>query len=92
MDLNFSRQKKSVCSALVVGALLTACAKPNPDAAFDDLNKTIAGRVPEAVMWRTGGLEDTAADARLDTLLAEPLTVQSAVQIALLSNRSLQAR
>tara|TARA_B110000438_G_scaffold193676_1_gene185247 strand:- start:1702 stop:3105 length:1404 start_codon:yes stop_codon:yes gene_type:complete len=79
-------------SALIASVLLAACASPNPDAAFADLNKTVAGRIPDAAVWRTGGPEDAAVDARVDALMAEPLTAQSAAQVALLSNRGLQAR
>ena len=73
-------------------ALLTGCATPDPDAAFRDLGALVEGRVPEPVVWRTGGPEDAAVDQRIDELLAAPLTADSVVQIALLNNRDLQAR
>lgn len=72
--------------------VLSACAAPDPDAAFSGLNSLVAERLPERVVWRTGGSADAAVDARIEALSAEPLTVDAAVAVALLSNRSLQAR
>lgn len=92
MRYTFSKNQRTSLGALLCGAVLAACATPDPDAAFDDLNETIAGRLPSAVVWRTGGPEDAAVDARIATLLGEPLTAQTVVQVALLGNRSLQAR
>src|SRR5690606_33119627 len=43
------------------------------------------------VHWYQGGEEDAQIKSVLDNLLAKPLTLQSAVQIALLNNRHLQA-
>lgn len=92
MGFKHSSIIKTVAVACIGGSVLTACATPDPDAAFEDLTQAVAGRVPEAVVWRTGGPEDTAVDARVDALLSEPLTAQTAVQVALLNNRGLQAR
>lgn len=71
---------------------LNACATPDPDTAFSGLDSLVAERVPERIVWRTGGPEDAAVDARVAALLAEPLSVDAAVAVALLSNRGLQAR
>lgn len=72
--------------------VLSACASPDPDAAFSGLSSLVSERLPERVIWRTGGPEDAAVDARVEALLAEPLSVDAAVAVALLSNRGLQAR
>jgi len=71
--------------------VLAACASPDPDAAFADLGQAVFERLPEPVLWRTGGPEEAAVDARIAELLAEPLTADRAVAVALLSNRSVQA-
>lgn len=72
--------------------VLSACATPDPDVAFSELDRLVDGRVLERLVWRTGGPEDTAVDARVEALLVEPLSVDAAIAIALVSNRSLQAR
>ena len=92
MKFQSTRLRSTALSMLSTALLLSACATPDPNAAFSDLNETVSGRLPEAVVWRTGGPEDAAVDARVEVLLADPLTAQSAAQVALLSNRSLQAR
>ncbi len=92
MGFSFQSNKRLIAGVLFCSAALTACATPDPDAAFDDLNQVVAGRLPDAVVWRTGGPEDAAVDARVAALLSEPLSAQSAVQVALLSNRGLQSR
>ncbi|NKB43862.1 MAG: hypothetical protein GKS03_06240 [Alphaproteobacteria bacterium] len=72
--------------------ILSGCAAPDPDAAFRDLGQLVDSRLPEPVTWRTGGPEDAAVDKRIDEILATTLSETSAVQVALLNNRKLQAR
>lgn len=72
--------------------LFSACAKPDPNEAFRDLGVLVDGRLPVPVTWRTGGPEDAAVDQRIAEILDAPLTADAAVQVALLSNRGLQAR
>ncbi len=81
----------SKCIAAASLLALAGCATPDPDAAFADLGATVQDRLPERVTWRTGGSEDAAVDARLAEILAEPLTADTAVAVALLNNRSIQA-
>lgn len=78
-------------SAGGLGALLGGCASFSPDAGLStaqsyasvELNKDIVKITDEGVA--------TSAQARVDQLLRRPLTPDSAVQIALLKNRGLQA-
>ena len=71
--------------------LLTGCAAVRPQAAFEDVRQTVAERAPYRVVWATGSAEDAAARVAVDSLLADSLTVEAAVQVALLNNRRLQA-
>lgn len=89
---SLSYLSKNYVSAVLSLFVLNACATPNPDAAFVEFGDMVAERVSEPVAWRTGGSEDLAVDARVDELLAQPLDVDAAVGVALLSNRGLQAR
>ncbi len=92
MGITVSPIFKPLTAVFIGSAFLTSCAAPDPEAAFNDFNQTVAGRVPDAVVWRTGGTEDAAVDERMTALLTAPLNAQSAVQVALLNNRILQAK
>jgi cobalt-zinc-cadmium efflux system outer membrane protein len=72
--------------------LLGGCASVTPDAAFSDVQKTASERLGgKQVQWNRGTPEDKAAQAAVARLLESPLMADSAVQIALLNNRRLQA-
>ena len=77
--------------ALLLAGALAGCASVRPQEAFDDVREVLDERVPYRVAWATGSAEDSAARAAVDSLLAAPLTVEAAVQTALLNNRRLQA-
>jgi cobalt-zinc-cadmium efflux system outer membrane protein len=77
--------------ALGLALLLGGCAAVRPQAAFEDVREVLDDRVPYRVAWTTGSAEDAAARAAVDSLLADSLTVEAAVQVALLNNRRLQA-
>lgn len=66
---------------------IAGCASPNPKPAFNDVNKTVNARLGQSIEWQnTNETGQTAA-----ALLQTNLTAQSAVTIALLNNKSLQA-
>ncbi|MGI8964583.1 MAG: TolC family protein [Limisphaerales bacterium] len=74
---------------LALPLLLAGCISPNPKTAFDDVGKTVSARTGQKVQWMRDGAEEMAKS--VETLLQTNLTAQSAVAIALLNNRSLQA-
>lgn len=79
---------------LVAGGLLllVGCAGTDPDAAFSGVQRTVSERLGgKEVQWIRGTPEDKAAEDAVAHLLESPLTADSAVQIALLNNRHLQA-
>lgn len=76
----------------VVGALaLIGCASVPADAGFPDVEALGGKRAGAQLRWIKGIAEDAEVAARVRDLLQQPLTVDAAVQIALLNNRSLQA-
>ncbi len=80
---------KAIFLASAFPVILAGCISPNPKAAFDDVGKTVSDRTGHRVQWmRDGGEEITKS---VETLLQTNLTAQSAVAIALLNNRTLQA-
>jgi cobalt-zinc-cadmium efflux system outer membrane protein len=70
--------------------LLAGCAVPKK-AGFDDVQRSLAGRLSERVHWNQGGDEDRRVAEEVRRLLSSELTVGSASQIALYNNPELQA-
>jgi len=74
---------------IVLPLIAAGCVSTNPKAAFDDMNKTVVERTGESIQWQNHSTNDVARI--VTSLLQTNLTAQSAVTIALLNNRSLQA-
>ena len=72
-------------------ALLSGCATVSKDAGFSDVRDIAEARTGHVAQWRGHGADDAAVDASVRSLLAHPLGVDQAVQIAILNNRHLQA-
>ena len=79
--------------AVTVGALtvLSGCASLSPEAGFESVEKSARARLGHDVTWVRTEAERAAVDQRVAELLEQPLSVDSAVQLALLNNRGLQA-
>lgn len=76
-----------ICLPLILGG----CASFSTDGGFSTVAQVAKERLGKEVTWqRSDNATDTAAQ-RVKELLASPLTVDDAVQIALLNNRGLQA-
>lgn len=78
-------------TSLLLLVLLAGCATVPRDAGFADVQQRVQERLGERVEWQRGGEEDAAVASRIATLLQAPLSVDAAVQVALLNNRGLQA-
>jgi len=61
------------------------------DAGFDEAAALARKRGGLELAWRRGGEAEAALDRRVQELLADELTLDDAVQVALLANRRLQA-
>ncbi len=79
-----------MCFVLAATAL-AGCASVPQDADFTGVEQMVSARLTQKVYWFQGGPEDAAVEQALQDLLAEPLTMQASVQVALLGNRRLQA-
>jgi cobalt-zinc-cadmium efflux system outer membrane protein len=77
--------------ALTCGVGVGACASTSPDPAFHTTAAMVEARTGRRVTWNRGGASDADANKMTHALLAADLTVDTAVQIALLNNASLQA-
>ena len=72
-------------------ALAAGCASVPRDAGFKDVNAMARERVGHDLSWDRGGEEDAQVRDHVRALLAAPLAVDGAVEVALLRNRGLQA-
>ena len=76
---------------VLLALTLTSCANFSSDGGFTSVSKLTNEKVGADVKWaRTDGERDNIK-ARVNELLAPPLSADNAVQIALLNNRGLQA-
>lgn len=71
--------------------VLTGCASVPKEAGFSDVQNIIEQRIGRRVHWNQGTSEDAAVIDAVRSMLQQELTVDEAVQISLLNNRSLQA-
>ena len=76
---------------LALTLVVSGCASINPQQGFNDVSIEVEQRLGSRVHWYTGSEEDAQVQQSIQNLLEQPLTVDSAVQIALLNNQSLQA-
>ena len=70
---------------------LAGCASFSDDGGVGGVESALKGRLEGEVRWIRSDKDRQEVKAKVQKLLAGPLTAQSAVQIALLNNRGLQA-
>jgi cobalt-zinc-cadmium efflux system outer membrane protein len=77
--------------ALAASWVLTGCASTSPKQAFRDTASLVEARTGRKVVWDQAGDDDAAVARKIKALLTRELTVESAVEISLLNNKTLQA-
>jgi outer membrane protein TolC len=84
---------RSLMAMAVTAALLalTGCAGFTPDGGFDTVRRTTEEKTGATTRLLRNDEDRRALAEQLRTMLAQPLTPDDAVRIALLNNRSLQA-
>lgn len=80
---------RTAISMILLG-LLAACAMPQ-DQGFAPVARDVKARSGHDVAWLRGGEARQMADDLTGSLLAETLTAETAIRIALVGNRDLQA-
>lgn len=75
----------------VVAAGLGGCAKFSPDGGMTPVAARVAADLDKDTMKITSPAEAAEVASRVEALMAKPLTADSAVQLALINNRGLQA-
>jgi outer membrane protein TolC len=72
--------------------LLAGCASFSPDGGLNDVSRLTQDRIGQPVHFtKEAGKDGAGANSQVQSLLSKPLTVDSAVQVALLNNRALMA-
>ncbi len=88
----FSQKRILQTGLLIAGiVVLSGCATFSEDGGFGPVQQTTADKLGKDVKWIRTSQERSEVDKRVAELLTEPLSMDDAVQIALLSNRGLQA-
>ncbi|MBE0627915.1 MAG: TolC family protein [Burkholderiales bacterium] len=67
------------------------CATFSQDGGFGSIEQTAQARIGKELKWARTDADREAIELRVTELLAQPLSVDDAVQIALLNNKGLQA-
>ena len=75
----------------ISAAMLGGCATFSPDGGFAAVEKAARDRLDKDVQWARTDADLDRIDQRVAQLLAKPLTMDDAVQVALLNNRGLQS-
>lgn len=76
---------------LSIALLAAGCASTSPKSAFDDVAQTALARTGHRVHWDQNTDEDAEAVKAIERLLSQELTVDAAVEIALLGSPRLRA-
>ena len=85
------RPPRRLAALLAASALLAGCASFSPDGGFAPVQHSARDRLGKELQWARSDADRDIIDQRVRELLAAPLSVDAAVQIALLNNRGLQA-
>lgn len=78
--------------ALGAALLMAGCASFSDDGGFGPVQQAAREQLGAELRWARDDAARQAIDTRVAELLAQPLDVESAVQLALLNHRGLQAR
>ncbi|MGB7305555.1 MAG: TolC family protein [Burkholderiaceae bacterium] len=76
---------------MLVATSLSACASFSEDGGFDSVQSVASKHLNKELKWAKDDENRSAIGRQVDALLAEQLSADSAIQIALLNNQGLQA-
>jgi len=77
--------------ATLISVLLSGCAQLRLDAGFEQVDRTVRQHLNQDLRWARNDEDRKLIDDRVTQLLAKPLSVDDATQLALLNHRGLQA-
>jgi outer membrane protein TolC len=76
---------------LIMGLLLSGCATFSKDGGFSNVKQVTQEHIKQEIVWPKSSHEQTKINDQVNILLERKLDVETAVQIALLNNKRLQA-
>jgi outer membrane protein TolC len=91
MDRAEGRRSMRTPPLVLAAMLLAGCAGFSPDGGFAPVQQTVQPHIGQELRWARSAQDQAHIDRRVAELLAQPLTMDGAVQLALLNNRGLQA-
>jgi cobalt-zinc-cadmium efflux system outer membrane protein len=94
MSMSTDRARRlglSVVAGTLILVILAGCASVQRDARFPEVRDAVAQRLGSNIAWNRDSEQDQRAQAAVRRLLQQELNAETAVQIALLNNRRLQA-
>ena len=83
--------RASLLALFAAVLLLGGCASFSPDGGLAVVEQATKERLGKDLRWARSDADRAAIEQRVTALLAQPLSVDDAVQLALLNNRGLQA-
>src|SRR5581483_2505843 len=89
--MNFRTDPRRHGAVILAVSMLSGCATFSPDGGFDVVSRQVEQRIGEKPTWYRSADRAPEVAKRIEAMLAEPLTVENAVRIALLNNPGLQA-
>lgn len=93
--INFKRQSAATyyppIVLLMAALLLSGCATFSKDGGLNQVKQTTQQYIQQEIAWPKSQAEQSKIDDQVKVLLASKLDVETAVQIALLNNKRLQA-
>lgn len=82
---------RAMTCLVIVASFVTGCASFSPDGGMGDVARVVGRETGKDVLKITSPEETRRARERVTAILVEPLSADTAAQIALLNNRDLQA-
>ena len=79
------------CICLLTSSVFSGCATFSKDGGLGGVKEITATHLKQEIVWPKSALEQQSVSDRVAVLLKKPLDVESAVQVALLNNKDLQA-
>lgn len=89
MDRRLARVRRSAAGAMLLA--LAGCASFSPDGGFAPVEQAARQHLGKELRWARSDADRRDIEQRVAALLAQPLGMDDAVQLALLNNRGLQA-
>jgi cobalt-zinc-cadmium efflux system outer membrane protein len=90
VEIRMSTDKRAA-AALALSLSVAGCGAVSPKADFAEVQTMAGERIGQTLYWSEDGSQGAVRTEQLASIFREPLTAETAVRVALLNNRDLQA-